>query len=61
MYYKIGKIKNKIVGFNGFEFKVSVMKRHDSISIQIKDINNVPIKLLHVINFSELYIASDAM
>ncbi|HBI1126456.1 TPA: DUF1108 family protein, partial [Staphylococcus aureus] len=23
MYYKIGEIKNKIISFNGFEFKVS--------------------------------------
>ncbi|HDM4429781.1 TPA: DUF1108 family protein, partial [Staphylococcus aureus] len=23
MYYKFGEIKNKIISFNGFEFKVS--------------------------------------
>ena len=61
MYYKIGEIKNKIISFNGFEFKVSVMKRHDGISIQIKDMNNVPLKSFHVIDLSELYIATDAM
>ncbi len=26
MYYKFGEIKNKIISFNGFEFKVSAMK-----------------------------------
>ncbi|HDP2288039.1 TPA: DUF1108 family protein, partial [Staphylococcus aureus] len=26
MYYKTGEIKNKIISFNGFEFKVSAMK-----------------------------------
>ncbi|MCS5345142.1 DUF1108 family protein, partial [Staphylococcus aureus] len=31
MYYKTGEIKNKIISFNGFEFKVSAMKRHDGI------------------------------
>ncbi|MBD3952083.1 DUF1108 family protein [Staphylococcus aureus] len=61
MYYKIGEIKNKIISFNRFEFKVSVMKRHDGISIQIKDMNNVPLKSFHVIDLSELYIATDAM
>lgn len=55
------KLKNKIISFNGFEFKVSVMKRHDGISIQIKDMNNVPLKSFHVIDLSELYIAMDAM
>lgn len=55
------KLKNKIISFNGFEFKVSVMKRHDGISIQIKDMNNVPLKSFHVIDLSELYIATDAM
>ncbi|EOD7827482.1 DUF1108 family protein [Staphylococcus aureus] len=61
MYYKIGEIKNKIISFNGFEFKVSVMKRHDGISIQIKGMNNVPFKSFHVIDLSELYIAMDAI
>lgn len=37
------------------------MKRHDGISIQIKDMNNVPLESFHVIDLSELYIATDAM
>ncbi|RYB11464.1 DUF1108 family protein, partial [Staphylococcus aureus] len=61
MYYKAGEIKNKIINFNGFEFKVSAMKRHDGISIQVKDMNNVPLKSFHVVDLSELYIAMDAM
>lgn len=51
MYYKAGEIKNKIINFNGFEFKVSAMKRHDGISIQVKDMNNVPLKSFHVVDF----------
>ncbi|ADI96824.1 TPA: DUF1108 family protein [Staphylococcus aureus] len=61
MYYKMGEIKNKIINFNGFEFKVSAMKKHDGISIQVKDMNNVPLKSFHVVDLSELYIAMDAM
>ncbi|HCV7922300.1 TPA: DUF1108 family protein [Staphylococcus aureus] len=61
MYYKFGEIKNKIISFNGFEFKMSAMKRHDGISIQVKDMNNVPLKSFHVTDLSELYIAMDAM
>ncbi|HDD6760204.1 TPA: DUF1108 family protein [Staphylococcus aureus] len=61
MYYKFGEIKNKIISFNGFEFKVSAMKKHDGISIQINDMNNIPLKSFHVVDLSELYFATDAM
>lgn len=59
MYYKAGEIKNKIINFNGFEFKVSAMKRHDGISIQVKDMNNVPIKHAYVVDENDLDMASD--
>ncbi|HHW9999112.1 TPA: DUF1108 family protein [Staphylococcus aureus] len=61
MYYEIGEIIRKNIHVNGFDFKLFILKGHMGISIQVKDMNNVPLKSFHVVDLSELYIAMDAM
>ncbi|HEA4002298.1 TPA: DUF1108 family protein, partial [Staphylococcus aureus] len=43
MYYEIGEIIRKNIHVNGFDFKLLILKGHMGISIQVKDMNNVPI------------------
>ena len=59
MYYEIGEIIRKNIHVNGFDFKLFILKGHMGISIQIKDMNNVPIKHAYVADENDLDMASD--
>ncbi|MBO0929134.1 DUF1108 family protein [Staphylococcus sp. 30400_3112M30941] len=61
MYYEIGEIIRKNVHVNGFDFKISILKGHKGITIQIKDTNNVPIKHAYVVDENDLYTALDIL
>ena len=59
MYYEIGDIIRKNIHVNGFDFKLFILKGHMGISIQVKDMNNVPIKHAYVVDENDLDMASD--
>ena len=59
MYYEIGEIIRKNIHVNGFDFKLFILKGHMGISIQVKDMNNVPIKHAYVVDENALDMASD--
>ncbi|HCY8981535.1 TPA: DUF1108 family protein [Staphylococcus aureus] len=59
MYYEIGEIVRKDINVSGFNFKLSILKGHKGISIQILDINNVPIEHAYVVDENDLGMASD--
>ncbi|AWQ70480.1 DUF1108 family protein [Staphylococcus aureus] len=59
MYYEIGEIIRKNIHVNGFDFKLFILKGHMGISIQVKDMNNVPIKHVYVVDENDLDMASD--
>ncbi|WP_103150670.1 DUF1108 family protein [Staphylococcus aureus] len=54
MYYEIGEIIRKNIHVNGFDFKLFILKGHMGISIQVKDMNNVPIKHAYVVDENDL-------
>ncbi|WP_250663614.1 DUF1108 family protein, partial [Escherichia coli] len=59
MYYEIGDMIRKNIHVNGFDFKLFILKGHMGISIQVKDMNNVPIKHAYVVDENDLDMASD--
>ncbi|AXU07490.1 Hypothetical protein SaO17_00281 [Staphylococcus aureus] len=59
MYYEIGEIIRKNIHVNGFDFKLFILKGHMGISIQVKDMNNVPIKHAYVVDENDLDMASE--
>lgn len=59
MHYEIGEIIRKNIHVNGFDFKLFILKGHMGISIQVKDMNNVPIKHAYVVDENDLDMASD--
>ncbi|HCV2006866.1 TPA: DUF1108 family protein, partial [Staphylococcus aureus] len=59
MYYKIGDVCQKVINVDGFDFKLFILKGHMGISIQVKDMNNVPIKHAYVVDENDLDMASD--
>ncbi|HDE8057333.1 TPA: DUF1108 family protein [Staphylococcus aureus] len=61
MYYEIGEIIRKNIHVNGFDFKLFILKGHMGISIQVKDMNNVPIKHAYVVDENDLYTALDIL
>ncbi|EHJ08396.1 DUF1108 family protein [Staphylococcus simiae] len=59
MYYKIGDVAQKVIRFEGFDFKLAVKKQDYGVLISILDLEGRYVAGMNIEEESDIYVATD--